>query len=101
MISVIFSLLALGFLGAKDDIFYTFSKKSRVLRWGNSEFIVEAVMPDLSHVIPVVDNTMFDGIRKLKDSLFGLGFLTHVCFLIVHADHDVVVLGATHNGWER
>lgn len=100
MISVIFSLLALGFLGAKDKKQFTFSEKSGVLGGGNSEFIVEAVMPDLSHVVPVVDDTMLDGVSEFKDSLLGLGFFTHVCFLIVHADHDVVVFGATHDGWE-
>merc|ERR1719209_799669 len=34
------------------------SKKDRLLLRGNTEFIVEGVMPDLLHVIPVSDDSM-------------------------------------------
>jgi hypothetical protein len=37
-----------------------FSKKDWVFFWGNSQFIVEGVMPDLFHVIPVGDDTVFN-----------------------------------------
>lgn len=60
----------------------------------NSELIVEAVMPDLFHVIPVVDNTVLDGVSELEDSLFGLGLFTDIGVL-VHAHHDVLILRAT------
>ena len=58
----------------------------------NPEFIVEAVVPDLLHVIPVVDNTVFDGISEFEDSLLCLSFFSHIG-LLIHADHDVLVLG--------
>jgi hypothetical protein len=100
MISVILSLLTLGFLGAECEKKFTFSQEAGVFRWGNSELIVEAMMPDFGHIVPVVDNTMFDGVVKLEDTLFGLGFFTHVAFLVIHAHHDIFVLWSTHKGWE-
>ena len=65
-----------------------------MLRWGNSELIVEAVMPDLFFFFSVVDNTVLDGVSELEDSLFGLGLFTDIGVL-VHAHHDVLILGAT------
>merc|ERR1712029_504320 len=36
------------------------SEEDRLLLRGNTEFIVEGVMPDLLHIIPVGDDTMFN-----------------------------------------
>merc|ERR1719486_1670392 len=40
----------------------SFGQEDRVLFRCNTEFIVESVMPDLLHVIPVGDNTVLDGV---------------------------------------
>ena len=72
-----------------------------MFRWGNSELIVEAMMPDFGHIVPVVDNTMLDGVVKLEDTLFCLGFFAHVAFLVIHPNHDIFVLWSTHKGGER
>ncbi len=101
MISVIFSLLALGFLGAKFDADDTFGEESGVFRGRNSELVVEAVMPDLGHVIPVVDDAVLDRVGKFEDTLLGLGLFSDVGFLVVHTDHDVLILGSAHDGGER
>ena len=69
-----------------------------MLGGGNSELVVEAVMPDLGHVVPVVDDAVLDGVRELEDALLGLSLFTHISVFIVHAHHNVLVLGATHNG---
>merc|ERR1711973_1064048 len=37
------------------------SEEDRLFLRGNTEFIVESVMPDLLHIIPVGDNTVFNG----------------------------------------
>jgi hypothetical protein len=62
----------------------------------DSEFVVEAMMPDLLHVIPVVDDTVLNGVAELKDSLLCLGFLPDIA-IFVHADHDVLVFGSAHH----
>merc|ERR1719362_139579 len=38
------------------------SQEDGLLIRGNAEFIVEGVMPDLLHIIPVSDDTMFNGV---------------------------------------
>jgi hypothetical protein len=45
-------------LGEKDGMF---------LR-SNTEFIVEGVVPNLLHVVPVGDNTVFDGVFQGEDT---------------------------------
>merc|ERR1719486_142589 len=47
-----------------------FSQKDWVFFRCNTEFIVESVMPDLFHVIPVGDDTMLDGVFKGEDTSF-------------------------------
>merc|ERR1711899_678892 len=42
---------------------------------GNTELIVESVMPDLLHIIPVGDDTMLNGVLQGKDTPLGLGFI--------------------------
>lgn len=67
---------------------------------GDPEFVVEAVMPNLLHVVPVVDDAVFDRIAEFQHSLLGLRLFSHIGVL-VHADHDVLILGSAHNRWER
>lgn len=71
-----------------------------MLGGGDSEFVVEAVMPDLGHVVPVVDDTVLDGVGQLEDSLLGLGFFSDICLFVVHADHYILVLGSADDGGE-
>jgi hypothetical protein len=59
------------------------------------------VVPDFGHIIPVVYNTVLNGIAELKDSLLGLGFLSDISFFIVHADHDVFIFWSADDGGER
>lgn len=67
----------------------------------DSEFIIEAVVPDFGHIVPVVDNTVLNGVGELENSLLGLGFLSNIGLLIVHSDHDVFVFGPSDDGGER
>lgn len=102
MISVILSLLTFGFLGAKNiKEGVTFSEEAWVFRGCDSQLVVEAMMPDFGHIVPVVNDTVLDWVVQLEDTLFGLGLLSDVDVLVVHSDHDVVVLWSSDNGWER
>merc|ERR1711988_905907 len=67
---------------------------------GNTEFIVEGVMPDLLHIIPVGDGTVFNGVFQGKDTPLGLSFISNIGILLTHTDHDTLVTGASNNGRE-
>merc|ERR1712183_1045498 len=56
----------------------SFSKKDGLFLWGNTEFIVEGVMPDLLHIIPVGDDTVFNGVFQGKDTPLGLSFISNI-----------------------
>merc|ERR1711862_380203 len=77
-------------LGQEDGLF---------LR-GNTEFIVESVMPDLLHVIPVGDDTVFNGVFEGEDTSLGLGFISDVGVLLTHTDHHTLVPGTADDGGE-
>ena len=67
---------------------------------GDSEFVVEAVVPDFGHVVPVRYDTVLDGVLEFKDSLLGLSFGSHICLLFVHAHHHIFVFWPSDNGGE-
>merc|ERR1712156_331183 len=79
-----------GSLGEEDRLF---------LR-GNTEFIVEGVMPDLLHIIPVGDDTVFNGVFQGKDTSLGLSFISNIGVLLSHPDHHTLVPWATNDGGE-
>merc|ERR1711870_41679 len=76
------------------------SKEDGLLLGGNTEFIVEGVMPDLLHIIPVGDDTVFNGVLQGEDTSLGLSFITDIGILLTHSDHDALVSWASNNGWE-
>ena len=52
------------------------SEQDGMLLGSNTEFVIEGVMPDLLHVIPVGDDTVFDGVLEGEDTTLGLSFVT-------------------------
>merc|ERR1719486_438725 len=76
------------------------SKEDGLLLGGNTEFIVEGVMPDLLHIIPVGDDTVFNGVLQGEDTSLGLSFISDIGILLTHTDHDALVSWASNNGWE-
>merc|ERR1719192_580276 len=88
-------LLPVG-LGVEGSL----SEENWVFLGGNTELIVEGVVPDLLHVIPVGDNAVLDGVLQGEDSSLGLGFVSHVGVLLSHTDHHSLVAGAANNGGE-
>ena len=61
-----------------------------VLLGGDSELVVEGMMPDLLHVVPVCDDALLDGVLQGEDTPLALGLVTDVAFLLSHADHDTL-----------
>merc|ERR1712026_657948 len=76
------------------------SKEDGLLLGCNTEFIVEGVMPDFLHIIPVGDDTVFNGVHQGEDTSLGLSFITDIGILLTHTDHDALMSWASNNGWE-
>merc|ERR1711988_1687776 len=76
------------------------SKKDGLLLWGNTEFIVEGVVPDLLHVIPVGNDSVLNGVLQCEDTSLGLSLISNICILLSHTDHDTLVSWSSNNGWE-
>merc|ERR1712223_1371140 len=69
------------------------SEEDGLFLGGNTEIIVEGVMPDLLHIIPVGDDTMFNGVFQGKDTSLGLSFISNIGILLTHTNHDTLVAG--------
>jgi len=76
------------------------SQEDGLLLWGNAELVVEGVMPDLLHVIPVGDDAVLNGVLQGEDTSLGLSLITDIGVLLTHTDHDTLVPWAADDGWE-
>merc|ERR1711912_18400 len=76
------------------------SQEDGVLLGGNTEFIVEGVMPDLLHIVPVGDDTVLNWVLQGEDTTLGLSLITDVGVLLTHTDHDTLMTGAADDGGE-
>ncbi len=56
----------------------SFGEEDGVLLGSNTELVVEGVMPDLLHVIPVGDDTVLDGISQGQDTTLRLCLITNI-----------------------
>merc|ERR1712044_37433 len=88
-------LLTVG-LGVEGSL----SQEDRLLLWGNSELVVEGVVPDLLHVIPVGDDSVLNGVLQGEDTSLGLSLISDIGILLSHTDHDTLVSWATNDGGE-
>jgi hypothetical protein len=86
-------LFAIG-LGVEGGL----SQEDGVFLRSNTEFVVEGVMPDLLHVIPVGHNTVFNGVLEGEDTTLGLGFVSNIGVLLAHTNHDTSVARAANDG---
>merc|ERR1719367_204702 len=59
-----------------------FSQKNGLFFWCNTEFVVEGVIPDLFHVIPVGDDSVFNWVFQGKDTSLGLSFISNIGILL-------------------
>lgn len=91
------------------------SQQNGVLLWGDTQLVVEGVMPDLLHVVPVGDDTVLNGVLEGEDTTLGLGLVTgespseptvtmpstdytpDVGVLLSHTDHHTLMTRATDN----
>ncbi|KFP29797.1 hypothetical protein N325_12372, partial [Colius striatus] len=78
-------LFTVGF-GVKGGL----SEQGGVLLRGHTQLIVEGVVPDLLHVIPVCDDAVFNGVLQGQDTSLALGFISYVGVLLTHTHHDAL-----------
>merc|ERR1719376_346037 len=76
------------------------SEQNGLLLRGNTELIVEGVVPDLLHIIPVSDDSVLNGVLEGQDTSLGLGFISNIGILLSHTDHHTLVAGTANNGGE-
>ena len=57
------------------------------------------MMPDFDHIFPVDDDTIFDWVFDIQNSLFLLGLIPDVGLFLIHSHHDGRHFGfAYHRG---
>jgi len=76
------------------------SQEDRLFLRSNTELIVEGMMPDLLHIIPVSDDAMLNRVLQGEDTPLGLSLITNIGVLLTHTYHDTLVAGASNNGGE-
>merc|ERR1712195_288363 len=76
------------------------SQEDGLFLWGNTELIVEGVVPDLLHIVPVGDDSVLNGVLEGQDTSLGLGFISNIGILLSHTNHHSLVAGAPNNGGE-
>merc|ERR1712013_928001 len=76
------------------------SEEDRLLLRGNTELIVEGVVPDLFHVIPVSDDSMLHRVLEGENTSLGLGLISNIGILLSHTNHHTLVARTTNNGGE-
>ncbi len=79
-----------------------FGEEDVVLFGVDAELVVEGVVPDEFHVVPVGDDTVLDGVGDGEDTTAGLRVITDEVVLLGGAEHGLRGggLGATDDGGE-
>ena len=71
-------LLAVG-LGVERGL----SEEDGVLLRGDAELVVEGVVPDLLHIVPVGHDAVLDGVLERQDAALGLRLVSNVRVLLL------------------
>lgn len=71
----------------------SFCKQYWMFFRGNTKLIVESMMPNFLHIIPVGDNSMFNWILQGQDTSLALGFISHITVFLSHTNHDTLKKG--------
>merc|ERR1711874_441134 len=79
---------------------WSLSEEDRLLLRGNTELIVEGVVPDLLHVIPVSDDSMLHWVLEGEDTSLGLSLISNIGILLSHSNHHTLVARTPNNGGE-
>jgi hypothetical protein len=69
-----------------------------VLFGGDSELVVESVVPNFLHIVPISYNTMFDGLLHAEHTTLLLSFTSYIDLLLVETNHDTRDLWPSYYG---
>lgn len=72
-------------------------QENGVLLGSHTQLVVEGVVPDLLHVVPVGNDTVLNGVAEGKDTTLGLSLITDVGVLLAHTNHDTGKLSDYHH----
>ena len=86
-------LLAVGF-----GVERRFGEHDWVLFGRDAQFVVEGVVPDLLHVVPVGDDAMLDRVANGEDAFLGECLVADVRVFVAHAGHDGGVVWSADSG---
>merc|ERR1719483_364123 len=78
----------------------SFSQEDGLFLRGNTELIVEGVVPDLLHIIPVGDDSVLNRVLQSEDTSLGLSLSSNISTLLSHTNHNTLVAGTSNNGWK-
>jgi len=78
-------LLAVG-LGVERRL----GEQDWMLFGGDTQLVVERVMPDLLHVVPVGDDAVLDRVLECQDTSLALRLVADVAVLLTHTDHHAL-----------
>ena len=85
-------LLSIGF-----GIERRFGEKNGMFLGRHTELVVEGVMPDLLHVVPVSDNATFDGMLKSENASFRIDFVADVGIFLPRAHRGILIARSTND----
>jgi hypothetical protein len=71
-----------------------------VLLGRDTELVVEGVVPNLLHVVPVADDAVLDRVLEGEDTPLGLGLIPNIGVLLPHPHHHTSVAWAPNDTWE-
>jgi len=77
-----------------------FSKESSLVVWGDTKLFVITVMPDFFHIVPVVNDTMFNWVVEFENTSFFLSFFSDIAILLFGSGYDTFLFGVSDDGWE-
>ena len=67
-----------------------FAHQAGVLLWGHTKLVVEGMMPNLLHIVPVCDDAVLDGVLEGEDTSLALGLVAYIGVLLTHTHHDTL-----------
>ena len=71
-----------------------------MLLWGHMQLVVEDVVPDLLHIVPVDHDSVLNRILQVEDTSFRLSLLPHVGVNVTQTHNASLVAGTSNDGGE-
>lgn len=77
-----------------------FCQEHVVLLWRHLEFLLESMVPNLFHIVPVVHKPSLDRFFQHQNSSFLDRLITHIRIFLVHAHHDPWHFRFPYHSWK-